>query len=81
MNITNIRSEDLVEIIINNDLTEDDKHILVDIFKPKKYKHNPSPGTVKKQSEWRRHGYRTDEEYRLNRIEQAKEYHQKKMKN
>ena len=25
MKITNIRSEDLVEIIINNDLTEDDK--------------------------------------------------------
>ena len=40
-------------------------------------KHNPSPETVKKQSEWRRHKYRTDGEYRLNRIEQAKEYHKK----
>ena len=53
-------------------------NILIEIFKPKKYKHNPSPETVKKQSEWRRHKYRTDEEYRLNRIEQAKEHHQKK---
>ena len=47
-------------------------------FKPKKYKHNPSPETVKKQSEWRRNQYCTYEEYRLNRIEQAKEYHQQK---
>ena len=78
MKITNIRSEDLVEIIINNGLPEDDKNILIETFKPKKYKHNPSPETVKKQSEWRRHKYRTDEEYRLNRIEQAKEYHQNK---
>ena len=46
---------------------------------PQKYIHNPSLETVKKQSEWRRNKYRTDEEYRLNRIEQAKEYHQKKM--
>ena len=72
MKITNIRSEVLVERIIINGLTEDDKHILVEIFKPKKYKHNPSPETVKKQSEWRRHTYRTNEEYRLNRIEHAK---------
>ena len=49
------------------------------IFKPKKYKHNPSPETAKKQNGWRRNEYRTDEEYRLNRIEQAKEYHQKKI--
>ena len=61
MKITNIRSEDLVDILINNGLTEDDKHILIEIFKPKKYKHNPSPETVKKQNEWRRHKYRTDE--------------------
>ena len=78
MKITNIRFEDLVERTTNNDLTEDDKHILVEHFKHKKYKHNPSPEAVKKQNEWRRHKYRTDEEYRLNRIEQAKEYHQKK---
>ena len=78
MKITNIRSEDLVDILINNGLTEDDKHILIEIFKPKKYKHNPSPETVKKQNEWRRHKYRTDEEYRSNRTEPAKEYHQKK---
>ena len=78
MKITNIRSEDLVYRITNNDLTEDDKTILIEIFKPKKYKHNPSPETIKKQNEWRRNKYRTDEEYRLNRIEQAKEYHQKK---
>ena len=78
MNITNVRSEDLVEIIINNGLTEDDRNILVEILKPKKYKHNPSPETVKEQNEWRRHKYRTDEEYRLNRIGQAKEYHQHK---
>ena len=78
MKITNIRSEDLVERIINNGLTEDDKKdILIEMFKPKKYKHNPSPETVKKQNEWRRHKYRTDEEYRLNRTEQAKEDHQK----
>ena len=52
--------------------------IWIETFKPKKYKRNPSPETVKKHSEWRRHKYRTDEEYRLNRIEQAKEYHQHK---
>ena len=78
MKITTIRSEDLVERINNNGLTEDDENILIEILKPKKYKHNPSPETVKKQSEWRRHKYRTDEEHRLNRTEQAKEYHQKK---
>ena len=78
MKITNIRSEDLVYRITNNGLTEDDKTILIEIFKPKKYKPNPSPETIKKQNEWRRNKYRTDEEYRLNRIEQAKEYHQKK---
>ena len=78
MKITNIRSEDLVERILNNALTEDNKNILIEMFKPRKYKHNPSPETVKKQSEWRRHKYRTDEEYRLNRTGQAKEYHQKK---
>ena len=72
MKITNIRYEDLVEIITNSDLTEDDKNILTEAFKPKKYKHNPSPETVKKQSEWRRNKYHTDEEYRLDRIEQAK---------
>ena len=75
MKITSIRSEDLVERIVNNGLTEGDKNI--EFFKPKKYKHNPSPETVKEQSEWRRHKYRTDEECRLNGIEQAKEYHQK----
>ena len=37
------------------------KHILIEIVKPKKYKHNLSPETVKKQHEWRRHKYRTDE--------------------
>ena len=78
MKITNIRSEDLVERATNNDLTGDDGNILIEFSKPQKYKHNPSPETVKKQNEWRRHKYRTDEEYRLNRIEQAKEYHQKK---
>ena len=77
MKITNIRYEDLVERTINNGLTEDVTNILIEIFKPKKYKHNPSPETIKKQGEWRRHKYRTDEEYRLSRIEQAKEYHQK----
>ena len=78
MKITSIRSEGLVERITNNDLNEDDKNILIEIFKPKKYKHNPSPETVKRQNEWRRNKYHTDEEYRLNRIEQAKEYHNKK---
>ena len=78
MKITNIRSEDLVERITNNDLTEDNKHILIEMLKPKQYKHNPSPETVKKQSEWRRNKYHTDEYYRLNRTEQAKEYHQNK---
>ena len=73
MKITSIRSEGLVERITNNDLNEDDENILIEIFKPKKYKHNPSPETVKRQNEWRRNKYRTDEEYRLNRIEQAKE--------
>ena len=65
MKITNIRSEDLVYRITNNNLIEDGKNILIEIFKPKKYKHNPSPETVKKQSEWRRNEYRTDEEYRF----------------
>ena len=78
MKVTNIRSEDLVERTTNNDLTEDDKNKLFEICKPKKYKHNPSPEAVKKQNEWRRHKYRTDEEYSLKRIEQAKEYHQNK---
>ena len=41
MKITSIRSEDLVYRITNNDLTEDDKNILVETFKPKKYKHKP----------------------------------------
>ena len=77
MKITTFRSEDLVERIINNGSTEDE-NILIEMFKPKKYEHNPSPESVKKQSEWRRHKYRTDEEYRLNRIGQAREYHQKK---
>ena len=35
MKITNIRSEDLVERTTNNDLTEDDKNILIEISKPK----------------------------------------------
>ena len=68
------------------------KHIYIEIIKPKEYK------TVKKQSEWRRNKYHTDEDvssqyhrqmhivpvnreyhtYRLNRTEQAKEYHQNK---
>ena len=73
MKITSIRSEGLVERITNNGLNEDDKNILIEIFKPKKYKHNPSPETVKRQSEWRRNKYRTDEEYRFNRIEQQME--------
>ena len=61
MKITNIRSEDLVERIINNDLTEDDTNRLSESFEPKKYKHSPSLETVKKQNEWRRNKYRTDE--------------------
>ena len=47
MKITKIRSEDLVELVINNGFTEDDKNKLIEIFKPKQYKHNPSPETVK----------------------------------
>ena len=78
MKITNIRSEDLVYSISNNDLIEDDKNISTEIFKPKEYKHNPSPETAKKQNEWRRHKRGTDEEYIFNRTGQAKEYHQKK---
>ena len=62
MKITSFRSEDLVERVINNDLTEDDKNELIEIFQPKKYKHNPSLETVKEQSEWRRNKDRTDEE-------------------
>ena len=61
MKITNIRSEDLVERITNNDLTEDDKNRLIETVKLKEFKHNPSPETVKKQNEWRRNKYRTDE--------------------
>ena len=52
--------------------------MLLENLKPNKYKLNPPPETIKKQSEWRRNKYHTDEEYRLNRTEQAKEYHQKK---
>ena len=62
MKITSIRSEDLVGRTINNSLIEDDKNRIIEMFKPKKYKHKPSPETVKKQSEWRRHKYRTDED-------------------
>ena len=35
MKITNIRSEDLVEITTNNDLNDEDKHKLIELFKPK----------------------------------------------
>ena len=77
MKITNIRSGDLVKIINDNGLTEDDKNKLIEVVRPKEYIHNPSPETAKKQNEWRRNKYRTDEEYRLNRIEQAKENHKK----
>ena len=55
------------------------KHKLLESLKPKIYKHNPSLETVKKQNEWRRNNYRTDELYRLNRIEQAKSYHNNKI--
>ena len=71
MKISNIRSKDLVERVTNNELIEDDKNILVEIFKPEKYKHIPSPETIKKQNEWRRNKYHTDEEYILNIIGQA----------
>ena len=50
MKITNIRSEDLVERTYNNDLTDDDKYILTETVKPKKYKHNPSPETVRNKA-------------------------------
>ena len=80
MKITNIRSEDFVNRIVNNNLTEDDKNILKEIFTPKKYnKHKPSPETVKKSNERRRDKYHTDEQYRLNKIEKAKQYHNKKL--
>ena len=36
MKITNIRSEDLVERITNNDLTEGDRNTLIEAFKPPK---------------------------------------------
>ena len=64
MKITNTRSEDLVERTNNNGLTEDDKNILIDFFNPRNISITSSPAAVKKQSEWRRHKYRTDEEYR-----------------
>ena len=35
MKITNIRSEDLVYRITNNDLTEEDKNILIDSLNPR----------------------------------------------
>ena len=35
MKIANFRSEDLVERTTNNDLTEDDKDKLIEMFKPK----------------------------------------------
>ena len=81
MKITNIRPEDLVNRITNNNLTEDDKNILIEIFTPKKYnnKHKPSPETIKKSNERRRDKYHTDEQYRLNKIEKAKQYHNKKL--
>ena len=47
MNITNFRSEDLVEIITNSDLTEDDEHNLMEIAIHNKCKHIPSLETVK----------------------------------
>ena len=36
MKITTIRSEDLVERITDNGLTEDDKNMLMEMFKPKR---------------------------------------------
>ena len=35
MKITNIRYEDLVEIIIHSVLTEDDKNVLIEKFNPR----------------------------------------------
>ena len=54
---------------------------MIEIFTPKKYnnKHKPSPETVKKSNERRRDKYHTDEQYRLNKIEKAKQYHNKKL--
>ena len=58
MEITNIRSEELVERISNNILTEDDKIKLIEIFTPKKSnnktKYVPSPEVVKKANERRK---------------------------
>ena len=59
MKITNIRSEELVNIISNNNLTEDDKNKLIKIFTPKKSNNNkskyvPSPESVKKSDERRK---------------------------
>ena len=64
MKTTNIRSEDLVERATYNDLNDEHKNIVIEMLKPSRYKYNPSPETVKKQNEWRRNTYRTDEEYR-----------------
>ena len=79
MKITNIRSNDLVERNTNNNLTEDDKNILMEIFTPKKYtKHKLSEESVKKHNERRRLKYHNDEEYRLNKIEKTKQRYARK---
>ena len=84
MKITNIRSEELVNRISNNNLTEDDKIKLIEIFTPKKINNNnktkyvPSPEVMKRANERKKEKYHNDEEYILNNIEKAKQRYARK---
>ena len=83
MKITNIRSEELVNIISNNSLTEDDKIKLIEIFTPKniinnKTKYVPSPEVMKRANERKKEKYHNDEQYRLNKIQKTKERYAKR---
>ena len=76
-------SEELLERIINNNLNDDDKNILTNIFKPKEKKpkatYKPSGEMKQINNEKRRIKYKEDDEYRKKIIQKAKDYHDRKM--
>ena len=83
-------SEELLERIINNNLNDEDKNILTNIFKPKEKKpkatgrhrsmSSKTSGEMKQiNNEKRRIKYKEDDEYRKKIIQKAKDYHDRKM--
>ena len=73
-------SEELLERIINNNLNDEDKNILTNIFKPKEKKPKiPTEEMKQINNEKRRNKYKEDEEYRLTIIQKAEDYHDRKM--